>query len=263
MTSTEPAPSVPLSLAGKRGLIFGVANAQSIAAACARAFVGGGAKIACSYLNEKALPYVRAVTDPLGGVLLFPCNVETPGEMEQVFADAYLGLGGLDFVLHAIAFAPAEDLKGRVVDCSAKGFALAMDVSCHAFLRIARMAEPLMGDGGCLLTVTFFGSERVVPNYGLMGPVKAALESAVRYVAVELAPMGIRVNALSPAAIATRAAGGIVHFDALLAAEAAGPMHQMISADDVGALAAFLVGDGARHITGAIIPIDGGQHLTG
>jgi enoyl-[acyl-carrier protein] reductase I len=259
----EPNPATPLSLVGKRGLIFGVANDHSIAAACARAVVAQGAKIACTYLNDKALPYVHAVTDPLGCSLLFPCDVETPGQMEQAFAEAYLGLGGLDFVLHAIAFAPADDLKGRVVDCSAKGFALAMDVSCHSFVRAARLAEPLMSTGGCLLTVSFFGSERVVPHYGLMGPVKAALESVVRYAAVELAPIGIRVNALSPAAIATRAAGGIAHFDDLLVSEAAGPMHQMISADDVGALAAFLVGDRARHITGVIIPIDGGQHLTG
>jgi len=262
MTAEIAAP-IPQGLAGKRGLIFGVANAQSIAAGCARAFVAGGAKIACTYLNDKALPFVRTVTDALGGVLLLPCNVETPGEMEHAFAETYLEFGGIDFVLHAVAFAPADDLKGRLVDCSADGFALSMDVSCHSFLRMARLAEPLMPSGGCLLTVTFFGSERVVPNYGLMGPVKAALESAVRYVAVELAPRGIRVNALSPAAIATRAAGGIAHFDDLLAAEAAGPMHRMVSAEDVGALGAFLVGDGARHITGAVIPIDGGQHLTG
>jgi enoyl-[acyl-carrier protein] reductase I len=259
----QPAAPASLNLAGKRGLIFGIANAHSIAAACARAVVAQGAKIACTYLNDKALPHVRDVTDPLGCELLFPCDVETPGQMEHAFAEAYLGLGGLDFVLHAIAFAPAADLQGRVLDCSAKGFALAMDVSCHSFLRMARLAEPLMSAGGCLLTVTFFGSERVVPHYGLMGPVKAALESAVRYAAVELAPSAIRVNALSPGAVATRAAGGIAHFEELLASEAAGPMRQMISTDDVGALAAFLVGYGARHITGVIIPIDGGQHLTG
>jgi enoyl-[acyl-carrier protein] reductase I len=260
---TQPAPAAPLNLAGKRGLIFGVANDRSIAAACARAVVAQGAKIACTYLTDKALPHVKSVTEPLGCSLLFPCDVETPGQMEQAFTEAYLGLGGLDFVLHAIAFAPAPDLKGRVVDCSATGFALAMDVSCHSFLRVARLAQPLMTSGGCLLTVSFFGSERVVPHYGLMGPVKAALESAVRYAAVELGPSGIRVNALSPAAIATRAAGGIAHFDDLLLAEAAGPMHEMIGADDVGSAAAFLVGDGARHITGVVLPIDGGQHLTG
>jgi len=170
--------------------------------------------------------------------------------------------GGLDFLLHAIAFAPAADLHGRVVDCSAEGFALAMDVSCHSFLRMARLAEPLMPNGGCLLTVTFYGSERVVAHYNLMGPVKAALESAVRYTAAELGAKGIRAHAISPGPIKTRAASGIAHFDELLAAEAAAtPERQLVDIDDVGALAAFLVSDAARRVTGTIIPVDSGQHL--
>jgi enoyl-[acyl-carrier protein] reductase I len=252
------------SLHGKRGLVVGIANDASIAAGCAQAFVTAGAQIAATYLNDKALPYVRPVTDALGCGLLLPCDVSVPGQLEAVFERVRAEWGQLDFLLHAIAFAPAADLHGRVVDCSAAGFSLAMDVSCHSFLRMARLAEPLMTAGGSLLTVSFYGSERVVANYNLMGPVKAALESAVRYTAAELGPRGIRANAISPGAISTRAASGIAHFDALLAAEAAAaPQHQLVDIEDVGALAAFLVSDGARHMTGNVILVDGGQHLVG
>ncbi len=250
------------NLSGKRGLLVGIANDSSIAAGCARAFVAAGATLAATYLNEKALPYVKPVTDALGCELLLPCDVRIPGQLEAVFERLGSSWGRLDFLLHAIAFAPADDLHGRVVDCSAAGFGMAMDVSCHSFLRMARLAEPLMRDGGCLLTVTFYGSERVVAHYNLMGPVKAALESAVRYTAAELGAKGIRAHAISPGPIKTRAASGIAHFDELLAAEAAvAPEHHLVDVGDVGALAAFLVSDGARHITGTIIPVDGGQHL--
>lgn len=255
-------PSLSTSLRGKRGLVVGIANTSSIAAGCARAFVAAGADIAATYLNEKSLPYVRPVTDVLGCSLLLPCDVRIPGQLEAAFARITAEWGELDFLLHAIAFAPAEDLHGRVVDCSADGFGLAMDVSCHSFLRMARLAEPLMAKGGSLLTVTFYGSERVVAHYNLMGPVKAALESAVRYTAAELGPKQIRANAISPGPISTRAASGIAHFDELLTAEAAvAPEHHLVDIEDVGALAAFLVSDGARRITGTIIPVDGGQHV--
>jgi enoyl-[acyl-carrier protein] reductase I len=171
-------------------------------------------------------------------------------------------LGGLDFLLHSIAYAPREDLHGRVVDSSAEGFATAMDVSCHSFLRMARISEPLMTDGGCLLCVTFYGSELVVENYNLMGPVKAALESVTRYVAAELGPKGIRAHAISPGPIATRAASGLERFDELLErAAASAPARHRVDIADVGALAAFLVSDAAHRITGTIIPVDGGQHL--
>jgi enoyl-[acyl-carrier protein] reductase I len=253
---------IPASLRGKRGLVVGIANESSIAAGCARAFAGAGADLAATYLNDKVLQYVKPVTDALGCKLLLLCDVRIPGQLEAAFDRIRAEWGQLDFLLHAIAFAPAEDLHGRVVDCSAAGFALAMDVSCHSFLRMARLAEPLMTAGGCLLTVTFYGSERVVAHYNLMGPVKAALESAIRYTAAELGPKGIRANAISPGAIRTRAASGIAHFDELIAAEAAAaPERQLVDIHDVGALAAFLVSDGARRITGTIIPVDGGQHV--
>lgn len=255
---------LPASLIGKRGLVIGIANEASVAAGCARAFAAAGAEVAATFLNDSAEPHVRAVTEPLGCELLLPCDVRIPGQLESVFEKITAQWGSLDFLLHAIAFAPAEDLHGRVVDSSAAGFALAMDVSCHSFLRMARLAEPLMTKGGCLLAVTFYGSERVVEHYNLMGPVKAALESAVRYTAAELGAKGIRAHAISPGPIRTRAASGIDRFDELLtAAAAATPDHQLVDVDDVGALAAFLVSDGARRITGTVIPVDSGQHLFG
>lgn len=251
-----------IDLRGKRGLVIGIANDHSIAAGCAAAFASAGATLAATYLNAKSEPFVRAVTDGLPCPLLLPCDVRVPGQLEAVFDRIGAEWGSLDFLLHSIAFAPAEDLHGRVIDSSAQGFATAMDVSCHSFLRMARLAEPLMATGGCLLTVTFYGSERVVANYNLMGPVKAALESSVRYVAAELGPKGIRAHAISPGPIRTRAASGIDRFDAMLdRAVADAPEHCLVDLADVGALAAFLASDAARHITGTIIPIDGGLHL--
>jgi acetate kinase len=255
-------PSGVTSLQGKRGLVVGIGNEASIAAGCARASVAEGAELAATYLNDRARPHVSVVTDPLGCKLLLPCDVRVPGQLEAAFERIRTELGQLDFLLHAIAFASADDLHGRVVDCSAEGFAMAMDVSCHSFLSMARLAEPSMKAGGCLLTVTFCGSERVVAHDNLMGPVKAALESAVRHTAAELGPKGIRAHAISPGPIRNRAASGIDRFDELLdAAAATAPEHHLVDIDDVGALAAFLVSDGARHITGTIIPVDGGQHL--
>jgi enoyl-[acyl-carrier protein] reductase I len=189
--------------------------------------------------------------------------VREPGQLEAVFAAIERDWGRLDFVLHSIAFAPREDLHGRVVDASATGFAQAMDVSCHSFLRMAKLAEPLMREGGTLLTVSFYGSSRVVEHYNLMGPVKAALESAVRYVAAELGPKGIRAHAISPGPIRTRAASGIDRFDELLADAAARvPARQLADITDVGQLARYLVSDAAQRITGTVIPVDGGQHLS-
>ncbi len=178
--------------------------------------------------------------------------------MEALFDTIRTQWGRLDFLLHSIAFAPKADLQGRVTDCSLAGFTTAMDISCHSFIRMAKHAEPLMKNGGCLLTVTYMGSERVVEHYGLMGPVKAALESSVKYLAVELGHQNIRVNALSPSAIQTRAGSGIAHFDEMLAdTQEQAPLHRMVDLGDVGNMAAFLVSDLAKNITGAIHRIDG------
>lgn len=251
-----------IDLVGKRGLVVGIANDKSIAAGCAEAFAHCGARLAATYLNDKARSWVAPVADRLGVEWMAPCDVRVPGQLEALFGEVERRWDGLDFLLHSIAFAPREDLHGRVVDSTAEGFAMAMDVSCHSFLRMARLAEPLMKDGGCLLCVTFYGSERVVAHYNLMGPVKAALESATRYIAAELGPKGIRAHAISPGPIATRAASGIDRFDDLLERAAASvPQRQLVDIEDVGALAAFLASDAAKRITGTIIPVDSGQHL--
>jgi enoyl-[acyl-carrier protein] reductase I len=251
-----------VDLRGKRGLVVGIANASSIAAGCAQAFSRAGASLGASYVNAKGKPFTQAVTERLKIDWTAPCDVRVGGELEALFDRVKEEWGGLDFLLHSIAFAPKEDLHGRVVDCSAEGFATAMDVSCHSFIRMAKLAEPLMPNGGTLLTVTFYGSERVVEHYNLMGPVKAALESSTRYLAAELGPKQIRVHAISPGPIRTRAASGIDRFDELLErAAAAAPERSLVDISDVGALAAFLVSDAARLITGTIIPVDGGQHL--
>ncbi|WP_298223619.1 enoyl-ACP reductase FabI [Acidocella sp.] len=251
-----------VDLRGKRGLVVGIANEHSIAAGCARAFAAAGATLAATYLNAKSEPYVRQVTDQLECPLVLPCDVRQPGQVEVVFDKLRREWKNFDFLLHSIAFAPAQDLRGRVTDCSAEGFGVAMNVSCHSFIHMAHLAEPLMPRGGCLLGVTFYGSERVVANYNIMGPVKAALESSMRYVAAELGPKGIRAHTISPGPIRTRAASGISNFDALLdAAAARAPEHHLIEIGDVGNLAAFLVSDAAKRITGTVIPVDGGEHL--
>ncbi len=251
-----------VDLSGKRGLVFGIANDYSIAAGCARVFAAAGATLGATYLNAKAEPFVRKVTDKLPCPLVLPCDVREAGQLESVFDRVRAEWGGLDFLLHSIAYAPTVDLHRRVTDCSAEGFDVAMNISCHSFIRMAHLAEPLMPRGGCLLGVTFYGSERVVENYNLMGPVKAALESSMRYVAAELGPKYIRAHTISPGPIRTRAASGIENFDKLLEEAAAkAPEHQLIQIDDIGNLAAFLVSDAAKHITGTVIPVDGGAHL--
>ena len=249
-------------LQGKRGLVVGIANDQSIAWGCARALSAAGAELALTWLNDKARPHVEPLAQQLGAAITAPLDVSVPGQLEALFGQIERQWGGLDFLVHSIAFAPKQDLHGRVTDSSAAGFAQAMDVSCHSFMRMARLAEPLMKQGGSLMAMTYLGAEEVIADYGLMGPVKAALEASVRYLAAELGPAGIRVNAISPGPLATRAASGIAHFDRLLAdAEARSPMRRLASIDDVGALCAFLAGDGARAITGGTLYVDGGYNI--
>lgn len=253
-----------MSLKGKRGLVIGIANEHSIAYGCAKAMREYGAEVAVTYLNDKARPYVAPLAEGLGSPLVLPCDVGMPGQLEAVFEQLSRQWGGLDFALHSIAHAPKTDLRGRLVDCSQAGFAQAMDVSCHSFIRMARLAEPLMTKGGCLLTVSYYGAEKVVDHYNMMGPVKAALEASVRYLAAELGPRRIRVHALSPGALATRAASGIDHFDDLLArSRERAPEHVLATIDDVGQVCAFLVSDAARALTGNVEYIDAGYHIMG
>ncbi len=252
------------SLEGQKALVVGIANDQSIAYGCAKALKHQGADLAVTYLNEKAEKYVRPLAEELGAEIILPLDVAKEGELEAVFAAITERWGQLDTLLHSIAFCPKDDLHGRVVDCSAAGFSVAMDVSVHSFLRMIRLAEPLMPHGGTCMTVSFYGAEKVVDNYNVMGPVKAALESTMRYVAAELGPKGISVHALSPGPLKTRAASGIGHFDELLnAAAERAPTHMLATIDDVGAYAAFLASREAFNVTGSVHHIDGGYHIVG
>jgi enoyl-[acyl-carrier protein] reductase I len=193
---------------------------------------------------------------------LLALDVESEGALDSVFDQIRKTFGRLDFALHSIGFCPKADLHGRVSDCSRKGFARAMDISVHSFIRMARLAEPLMAGGGCLLTVSYYGAEKVVDHYNIMGPVKAALEGTVRYLAAELGPKGVRVNALSPGPLKTRAASGIDHFDELIEkARARAPERRLVAIEDVGAMATGLVSDFARNVTGNVAYIDAGYHV--
>jgi len=257
-------PTPTQSLAGKKGLVVGIANDQSIAYGCAEVMRQLGAELAITYMNAKAEPHVRPLAQRLGADIVAPLDVEQPGELEAVFAQIAQRWGRLDFLLHAIAYAPAADLHGRLVDSSAAGFARAMDISCHSFVRMARLAEPLMTDGGTLVTMSYYGAQKVVAHYGLMGPVKAALETSVRYLAAELGPARIRVHAVSPGPIQTRAASGIGEFGQLLDdAASKSPEHQLATIADVGAVTAMLCSDAARAMTGNIVFVDAGYHVMG
>ncbi len=253
-------------LAGKKGIVLGVANDQSIAWGCAQAFRGIGADLCMTYLNEKSKKFTQPLAEALDipPALYLPCDVREEGQLDAVFEAIGKQWGRLDFALHSIAFAPREDLHGRVTDCSREGFMMAMDVSCHSFIRMARLAEPLMKDGGALFTMSYFGAEKVVENYNVMGPVKAALEATARYLTAELGPKGIRVNPISPGPIKTRAASGIGRFDELMekAAERA-PSRALVTIEDVGVATAFLATDFAKLITGDTMYVDGGYHVIG
>lgn len=249
-------------LSGKKGLVVGIANDKSIAWGCAKAFHAAGAELAVTYLNAKAEPYVRPLAEQIKAPIIMPLDVQDDAQAAGLFKTVEKQWGRLDFLVHSIAFAPKDDLHGRVTDCSRDGFLKAMDISCHSFIRLARLAEPLMKDGGCLLTATYYGGEKVIEEYGMMGPVKAALEGAVKYLAAELGQKKIRVNALSPGPVATRAASGIAHFDHLLEeARIKSPERTNICIDCVGAYARFLVSDEARLVTGSTVYIDAGFNI--
>jgi enoyl-[acyl-carrier protein] reductase I len=253
-------PSPPLL--GQKALVLGIANEHSIAFGCARAFHKLGADLAITYLNDKARPYVEPLARELEASIFLPLDVQQAGMLEAVFDGVRQTWGRLDIALHSIAFAPKEDLQGGLLNCSAAGFGVAMDVSCHSFVRMARLAAPLMSEGGALFAMSYYGAEKVVPNYSVMGPVKAALEAAVRYLAHELGPRGIRVHALSPGPIKTRAASGLKDFNLLLneAAQRA-PVGELVDIDDVGMAAAYLATAYARRITGSTVFVDAGLNI--
>jgi len=250
------------TLNGKKGLVVGVANERSLAYGCARHFRAEGADLAITYLNAKTERFVAPLAAELECEIARACDVA--GELESVFEEIASKWGRLDFALHSIGYARADDLQGRVIDCSADGFAHAMVVSVHSFIRMAKLAEPLMTGGGCLLAITYYGGQKAVAQYGVMGPVKGALETAIAYMAVELGEKNIRVNGVSPGPVATRSASGLKRFDELLEhAARRAPEHRLITPDDVGALAAFLVSDAASAMTGNISYVDAGYHVVG
>jgi enoyl-[acyl-carrier protein] reductase I len=253
-----------IDLAGRKGLVVGIANDQSLAWEAAQHFSRAGADLAITYLNEKAKPYVQPLAESVGADLILPCNVQTPGQLEAVFEAIRAKWDRLDVLLHAIAWARKEDLHGRLTDCSAEGFAESMLVSCYSFIRMAKLAEPLMRSGGSLMTLSYYGAEKVVDHYNVMGPVKAALEASVRYLAHELGPQRIRVNAISAGAVATRAASGLEHFDELLnETTRKAPLRRTVEGCEVGRAALLLASDYTTAITGEIVHVDAGFHVQG
>lgn len=258
----EPSPIRQAALLGKKGLVVGIANDASIAYGIARCARIAAADLAVTYLNEKAKPHVEPLATQLGAELCLPLDFRVEGQLETVYAAVERQWGRLDFIVHSVAFAPRDDLHGRVVDCSREGFLTAMDVSVHSFVRMARLAEPLMKTGGTMITLSFYGAEKVVSHYNMMGPVKAALESVTRYLAAELGPRDIRVHAISPGPLKTRAASGIADFDEMLdrAAQRA-PQRTLVDIDDCGWLATFLCTDFASKMTGGIHYVDGGYNI--
>lgn len=247
-----------------KGLIVGVANEHSIAWGCAQSLHEATAELAITYQNEKTKNYVSPLTDIVKPEIFMPLDVTSEVQIRALFDEIKQRWGRLDFILHSIAFAPKTDLQGRVTDSSSEGFKAAMDISCHSLIRLAKAAEPLMTDGGSILTMSYYGSEKVMPHYGIMGPVKAALEASVRYLAVELGPKNIRVNALSPGPVKTRAASGLAEFDKLMEKSASeAPLHQLVTIGQIGEAAVFLLSDKARHITGQVVYVDNGYNVRG
>lgn len=253
-----------LDLTGRKGLIVGIANDLSLAWSAAQHFRNAGAELAITYLNDKAKPFVEPLAQQLSAPIFLPCNVAAPGQLEAIFETIQQRWGRLDFLFHAVAWARKEDLHGRLTDCSADGFAESMLVSCHSFIRMAKLAEPLLDKGGSLMTLSYYGAEKVVDHYNVMGPVKAALEASVRYLAHELGPKAIRVNAISAGAVKTRAASGIEHFDELLnEATRRAPLRRTIDACEVGRTALLLASDYTSAITGEVLYVDAGFHIEG
>jgi enoyl-[acyl-carrier protein] reductase I len=249
-------------LTGQKALVVGVANDQSIAYGCAKAFAEVGADLAITWLSERARPHVEPLARELGASITAPLDVSVPGQLEAVFDTIKAQWGKLDILVHSIAFAPKDDLQGGLLNCSADGFAKAMDISCHSFVRMAKLAAPLMTGGGTMFAMSYYGANRVVPNYNVMGPVKAALEASCRYLAYELGPQHIRVHAISPGPLKTRAASGLKDFELLLteAAERA-PIGELADIMDVGFTCAYLATPFARRITGGTVYVDGGSNI--
>lgn len=258
MTNATPRPI----LTGAKALVTGIANEHSIAYGCARAFHEVGAELAVTYLNEKARGFVEPLAQQMESKIFMPLDVAKESEVDAVFDRIEQEWGKLDIFVHSLAWAPKDDLQGGLLNCSAQGFAQAMDVSCHSFIRLARRCAPLMKDGGAMFTMTYYGAEKVIPNYNVMGPIKAALEASARYLAYELGPRHIRVHAISPGPLQTRAASGLKDFDRMLneAAQRA-PLGELVDIMDVGYTCAFLATPFAKRMSGETLYVDGGVHI--
>jgi len=253
-------------LADRRALVFGVANERSIAWGITRALRRHGARIALTYLNDVLERRVRPLGEEVGAELVLPCDVVEEGQVRAVFDEVRREWGGLDVLVHSIAYAPREDLEGRFVDTSREGFLKALRISTYSLVELARAAEPLFPDGGgSIVTLTYYGAEKAIPNYNVMGVAKAALEASVRYLAMDLGPRGIRVNAISAGPIRTlAAAGGVRGFRTLLGiVEERAPLHRGVTTDDVGGAAVFLCSDLGAAVTGEVLHVDSGFNVVG
>ena len=251
-------------LSGKRGLIMGVANNRSIAWGLAKSARAHGAELAFTYQGDALKKRVEPLAAELGGHIVGHCDVTDPASLDAVFDETKRLWGGLDFVVHAIAFSDKDELTGRYVDTSEANFTKSLLISCYSFTAVAQRAEKLMGNGGSLLTLTYYGAEKWKPHYNVMGVAKAALEASVRYLAADLGPKGIRVNAISAGPIKTLAASGIGDFRYILKwNEYNSPLRRTVTIDEVGETGSYLVSDMSRGMTGEILHVDAGYHVVG
>jgi enoyl-[acyl-carrier protein] reductase I len=255
------------ALAGKQGIILGVANKNSIAWAIAEAMRQAGARLAFNFLNERMEPKVRKLSETIEGSITLPCDVAQDGQIAAFFDQVGAAFGGkADFLVHSIAFANREDLEGRFVDTSRAGFAMALDISAYSLVAVARAAAPLLraAGGGSIMTLSYYGAEKAVQNYNVMGVAKAALEASVRYLAADLGPEKIRVNAISAGPVNTLSARGIRGFTTMLhAAAERAPLRRNIEPAGVGQTAVFLASDASTAITGETLYVDAGYNIVG
>jgi enoyl-[acyl-carrier protein] reductase I len=255
--------AIPI-MQGKRGLVMGVANNRSIAWGIAKAAADAGAEVALTYQGDALKKRVEPLAEQLGGLVAGHCDVTDPASVDAVFAAIKEKWGAIDFLVHAIAFSDKDELTGRYVDTSEENFARTMQISCYSLTALAQRAEPLMENGGSILTLTYYGAERVMPHYNVMGVAKAALEASVRYLAADLGPSGIRVNAISAGPIKTLAASGIGDFRYILKwNEYNSPLRRTVTTDEVGQSALYLLSDMGRAVTGEVHHVDSGYHVVG
>jgi len=253
-----------IDLKGRRALIVGIANERSIAAAVARKLRSAGVEIGMTYHTERTRPYVEPFAQEIGAAMLLPCNVPDEDEVAGVIDQVRARWGGIDYLFHAVGAVPKDEIKHRLLQVSGPGFADAMQTSVYSFIQFSRVAAPLLADDASIVTLTFYGAERVVDHYNVMGPVKAALQCAVQYLAHELGPSGIRVNAISAGPINTRGSSGISHFSKLTdEVRKKAPLRRNVTTEEVGKVALFLVSDLASGVTGEIIHVDSGHHIEG